>query len=199
MDLFANGPQANILPHGGIAIYHGSIFPSEESSRILGDLLTDIPWRHDEVVMFGKHITTARKVAWIADEGVAYAYSGKSRQPAAWTETLLELKTICENRTGAVYNSCLLNLYQDGSEGMGWHSDDERSLAPGSSIAALSLGAERKFSFKHRSTKETVSLILENGSLLDMRGTTQKHWLHQIPKSKRVTEPRISLTFRRMA
>ncbi len=198
MDLFGNDPESNLLPKDGTVIYHGSILPSGKSDEIFPNLLTNIPWRHDEVVMFGKHITTARKVAWVADEGVAYAYSGKSREPVAWTGTLLELKAICEEHTGAAYNSCLLNLYQDGSQGMGWHSDDERSIVPRSSIACLSFGAVRKFSFKHKQTKETVSLPLEDGSLLDMRGTTQEHWHHQLPKTKKVNMPRISLTFRRM-
>ena len=199
MDLFENDPLANLLPRDGAAIYHGSIFSADECGDFFQDLLKNIPWRHDEVVMFGKHIVTARKVAWVADEGVAYAYSGKSREPTAWTETLRELKTICEAHTASAYNSCLLNFYQNGSEGMGWHSDDESTLVPGSSIAAISLGAERKFSFKHRRTKQTVSQTLENGSLLDMRGDTQKNWLHQLPKTRRVNEPRISLTFRLMA
>ncbi len=148
--------------------------------------------------MFGKPVVTARKVAWVADEGVAYAYSGKTKQSTAWTDDLLSLKSICENLTGATYNSCLLNLYHDGTEGMGWHRDAEPSIVPQSSIACLSLGAVRKFSFKHKYTKETVSLMLENGSLLDMRGATQENWQHQLPKSKKITTPRISLTFREM-
>jgi len=198
MDLFENDPLANLLPKDGAAIYHGSIFSADECENIFQDLLKNIPWRHDEVVMFGKHIVTARKVAWVADEGMAYAYSGKSREPTAWTETLRELKSICEAHTASAYNSCLLNFYQNGSEGMGWHSDDERSIVPQSSIACLSLGAIRKFSFKHKHTKETVSLLLENGSLLNMRGAVQENWHHQLPKSKKVTRQRISLTFRRM-
>lgn len=198
MDLFGADPESNLLPHGGTVNYAGVIFSAEESARILEELLAEVPWRNDEVVMFGKHIVTARKIAWVADEGVAYAYSGKSRAPVAWTEGLRRLKDAAEERTGSVYNSCLLNLYHDGSEGMGWHCDDEHSIVPQSSIACLSFGAVRKFSFKHKRTKETVSLELENGSLLDMRGGTQENWHHQLPKTKKVSEPRISLTFRRM-
>jgi len=81
---------------------------------------------------------------------------------------------------------------------LGWHSDDEKSIVPGSSIASLSFGAGRKFSFRHKATRETVSIILENGSLLDMRGATQSHWHHQLPKTRKVAEPRVNLTFRRM-
>ena len=198
MSLFCPDLGTNLLPHGGIVHDHGRIFSTEESDRIFASLLRDIPWRHDEVVMFGKHIVTARKVAWVAEEGVAYAYSGKSREPIAWTDDLLKLRTACENLTESTYNSCLLNLYHNGTEGMGWHSDDEKSIVPKSSIACLSFGAARKFSFKHKRSKESVSLVLENGSLLDMHGETQDNWLHQLPKSLRVTAPRISLTFRKM-
>lgn len=198
MDLFGNDPTKNLLPGDGEVFYHGEILPPNESVFFFETLLTDIPWQHDETVMFGKRIVTARQVAWVADGGISYSYSGTTKLALPWDKTLLTLKKAAEEKTGATYNSCLLNLYKNGGEGMGWHSDDERSLTSGSSIAALSLGAERKFSFKHKQTKKSVSVILENGSLLDMRGTTQKNWHHQLPKSKRITDPRISLTFRRM-
>ncbi len=198
MDLFREKSTVNLLPHGGEAYYHGSVFAPAEADGILQKLLQEIPWRNDETVMFGKHFVTSRKVAWVADSGLSYTYSGTTKQALPWTETLLHLKSIAEAVTDAAYNSCLLNLYHSGGEGMGWHSDDESSLVPGSSIAALSFGAERKFSFKHKRTKETVSLLLENGGLLDMRGETQSHWLHQLPKTTKVSEARVSLTFRRM-
>ena len=199
MDLFNNDPGVNLLPEDGVVFYHGSVFSTDDSRSFFSELLKQIPWRHDEVVMFGKQIVTARKVAWVAEKGVAYAYSGKSRDPPTWTPLLLELKAKCESLTGSSYNSCLLNLYHDGGEGMGWHSDNERSIVTQSSIACLSFGAERKFSLKHKLSKDTVSIQLSDGSLLEMKGTTQENWLHQIPKSKKVTSPRISLTFREMA
>ena len=198
MDLFCGDPDANLLPFDGEAYYHGSMFSDDECVQILRSLMEDIPWAHDETVMFGKRIVTKRKVAWFADGGISYSYSGTVKCAHAWTELLLELKGKAESRTKAAYNSCLLNLYHHGEEGMGWHSDDEKSIAAGSSIASLSFGAERKFSFRHKVTKETVSLILENGSLLDMRGETQRHWQHQLPKTKKVSEPRVNLTFRRI-
>ena len=198
MDLFGADPDANLLPCDGEAYYHGAVFGVDECVRILSSLIADIPWSHDETVMFGKRIVTARKVAWFADGGTPYSYSGTMKRAHAWTELLLRLKREVEARTGAVYNSCLLNLYHHGGEGMGWHSDNEKTIVPGSSIASLSFGAERKFSFRHRVGKETVSLVLESGGLLDMRGETQANWLHQLPKSKKVSEPRVNLTFRRM-
>ncbi len=196
MDLFAPDPSANLLPSDGEVYYHGPALDPVEAERHLSLLLADTPWKSDEVMMFGKRIVTARKIAWYAETDRAYAYSGTVKEALPWTSQLLKLKHLVETRTGASYNSCLLNLYHDGTESMGWHSDDEKSLATGGSIASLSLGAARKFSFKHKSDKRTVSLILESGSLLEMKGGTQKHWHHQLPKSARVKEPRINLTFR---
>lgn len=199
MELFPADPAANLLPYDGTVNYHGPVFAPDEAERHLALLLCAIPWESDEAVMFGKRIVTKRKVAWFADGGRSYAYSGIEKRSHPWTEHLLSLKAVAEKMAGAHCNSCLLNLYRDGSEGMGWHSDDEKSLAEGAPIISLSFGAERKFSFKHKRTKETVSLILENGSLLVMKGMTQRHWLHQIPKSVKVSSPRVNLTFRKMA
>jgi alkylated DNA repair dioxygenase AlkB len=129
---------------------------------------------------------------------VPYAYSGALKTPLPWTGKLLELKEMVQSSSGRFFNSCLLNYYADGGEGMGWHSDDEKSLVSNAAIASLSLGAPRNFRFKHRRTGETVSVLLENGSLLLMEGETQTHWVHCLPKSKRILEPRINLTFRLM-
>jgi alkylated DNA repair dioxygenase AlkB len=109
---------------------------------------------------------------------------------------LLALKAIVESHTAETYNSCLLNLYHDGTEGMGWHSDDEKDLKKDGAIASFSLGADRKFAFKHKSDKQTLNVILEHGSILLMKGEVQSHWLHSLPKSTRVLKPRINLTFR---
>jgi alkylated DNA repair dioxygenase AlkB len=198
MELFRADPDVNLLPCDGEAHYHGSMFGDAECSRILRLLMDGIPWSHDETVVFGKRIVTARKVAWYADGGITYSYSGTVKRANEWTDLLLELKGLVGSRTGAEYNSCLLNLYHHGGEGMCWHSDDEKSIVARSSIASLSFGAERKFSFRNKESKETVSIMLGNGSLLDMRGDTQRHWQHQLPKTKKVSEPRVNLTFRRM-
>lgn len=198
MDLFPPDPRANLLPCDGIVTYHGPILGGAEARRYQDALMTTVPWKNDEVVMFGKPVVTARKVAWYGDPGMSYTYSGTTKQPLPWTRELLELKALAEARTGSVFNSCLLNLYHDGREGMGWHSDDEKSLVRNSCIASMSFGAERKFSFRHKQTKETVSVMLESGSLLVMAGETQAHWQHQLPKSAKVATPRINLTFRTM-
>ena len=148
--------------------------------------------------MFGKTIITKREVAWYGDAGLQYTYSGKTKKAIAWTNTLLTLKNIVEEKTSETFNSCLLNLYHNGSEGMGWHADNEKDLKKDAAIASLSLGAERKFSFKHKRSKQTISILLENGSLLLMKGHIQQHWLQQLPASKKISEPRINLTCRQI-
>ena len=198
MDLFGNDPTANLLPRDGTVNYFGPILSVAETKRYYETLLRDIPWKNDEAVIFGKHIVTARKVAWYGDSDFSYTYSGTTKQALAWTAELAALKAIVEELTNTVFNSCLLNLYHDGNEGMAWHSDDEKSLGKDSTIASISLGAEREFRLKHKRTDDKVSVLLESGSLLVMKDTTQTHWLHCIPKSKRITNPRINLTFRTM-
>lgn len=190
------GIDNNLLPYDGIAIYHRSIFSNKESDRILQELSGSIHWEHDEINMFGKRIITKRKVAWYGDQPFEYNYSNHARQALPWNALLLEIKQLIEKATNEQYNSCLLNLYQNGEEGMGWHADNEKELKENGAIASLSLGAERKFQFKHRTTKERIELQLENGALLVMKGDIQKRWLHQLPKSKKISAPRINLTFR---
>jgi len=187
-----------IINHDGIVNYYGKVIAEDDADAYLKTLLETIEWKNDEAIIFGRHIITKRKVAWYGDDGYSYKYSGTTKQALSWTPQLLELKKLTEKLTGESFNSCLLNLYHDGSEGMAWHSDDEKSLGKDSAIASLSFGAERKFSLKHRVSKETHSVLLENGSLLMMKGATQTNWLHSLPKSKKIVEPRVNLTFRRM-
>jgi alkylated DNA repair dioxygenase AlkB len=188
----------NILPYDGTIFYYGKMLTAENADNFLQDLLNTIEWKNDEAVFFGKHITTKRKVAWYGNRGYLYRYSNTEKIALPWTPSLLALKRMAEEVSGEVYNSCLLNLYHTGEEGMAWHSDDEKTLAPDSAIASISLGAERKFSFKHKTSKDTVSLLLEHGSLLVMKDATQTHWLHSLPKTKKIQVPRINLTFRQM-
>jgi alkylated DNA repair dioxygenase AlkB len=189
-------PTKNLLPHGGIVNYRGKVFSPTEAKRYLEILLHTIEWKNDEAIIFGKLIITKRKVAWYADQRFEYTYSNVTKHALPWTKELLELKRVTEEQTNEIYNSCLLNLYHDGSEGMAWHSDGETDLKKDGAIGSLSFGAERKFSFKNKQTKETVSVVLEHGSLLVMKGTTQTHWLHRLPPTKMKMGPRVNLTFR---
>ncbi|WP_407404304.1 alpha-ketoglutarate-dependent dioxygenase AlkB family protein [Chryseobacterium sp.] len=185
-----------ILPKDGEVNYYGKIFSLKESTSFYQYLLNQIPWENDESMIFGKLIITKRKVAWFGDENFEYTYSKRSKYALSWTQGLLELKNRCEEKIGETFNSCLLNLYHDGSEGMAYHSDDEKDLKKYGAIASLTFGAERKFLFKHKSTKEKVEILLENGSLLVMKGATQENWVHRLPPTTKSKAPRINLTFR---
>lgn len=198
MDLFSQEltTPINILPQDGIVHYYGEVIEQLDAQRSFEQLFSQLPWQSDQAVIMGKLISTKRKVAWFGDEPFQYTYSQVTKQALPWTEDLLVLKALVEEKTGEHYNSCLANLYHNGEEGMAWHSDGEKDLKKEGAIASLSLGAERKFSFKHKENKQLVSLTLKQGSLLVMKGITQQCWLHRLPPSKKVTEPRINLTFR---
>ena len=188
--------EINLLPKDGTVNYYGKILDQKQSDKFYQTLFETIEWKNDEAVIFGKKILTKRKVAWYGDENFEYTYSNSTKKAIPWTKELLQLKKMTEEKTGEKFNSCLLNLYHDGSEGMAYHSDGEKDLKKDGAIASLSLGAERKFSFKHKETKEKVELILEHGSLLVMKDETQSFWLHRLPPTKKVFTPRINLTFR---
>ncbi len=198
MDLFSNemDHNHNWLPKDGTVNYYGTIMDFEEANTYYQQLMDTIAWENDVAVIFGKRIVTKRKVAWYADQPFDYTYSNNTKKALPWTKELLELKRRSEKLTGETFNSCLLNLYHSGEEGMAWHSDAEKELKKNGAIASLSFGAERKFAFKHKQTQEKVGLVLEHGSLLVMKGTTQTHWLHRLPPTKLIKAPRVNLTFR---
>ncbi|WP_458720374.1 alpha-ketoglutarate-dependent dioxygenase AlkB family protein [Candidatus Nitrosocosmicus sp. R] len=185
-----------VLNKDGEANYYGKVMTTSEANTYYNLLLKNINWKNDEALYHGRHIVTKRKVAWYGDQGFLYTYSNTTKQALPWTNELIDLKRKTELITNSQLNSCLLNLYHDGNKGMTWHSDDEKSLGKNTVVASLSFGAERKFSFKHRRTRQTISLLLENGSLLVMRGNTQSNWLHSLPLSSKINHPRINLTFR---
>jgi alkylated DNA repair dioxygenase AlkB len=186
----------NWLPQDGTVNYYGKLFSQKEADIYLDKLLTTIDWRNDEAILFGKKITTKRKVAWYGEKPFEYTYSNTTKYALPWTKEVLELKKIVEKETGETFNSCLLNLYHNGEEGMSWHSDGETDLKKDGAIGSLSFGAERKFAFKHKQTGKKTALVLEHGSLLMMKDKTQTHWLHRLPPTKRITKPRVNLTFR---
>lgn len=198
MDLFNNEPDAtmNLLPSDGEVYYYGRVFSVSDARHYLDTLLHDIEWKNDTAIMMGKLLTTKRKVAWYGDRDFEYSYSNTTKKALPWTPDLLALKAITEERTGETFNSCLLNLYHTGEEGMAWHSDGETDLKKNGAIGSLSFGAERRFLFKHKQSKLVVPVVLEHGSLLVMKGTTQTHWLHRLPPTTKVNRPRVNLTFR---
>jgi len=198
MKLFENiiDKTKNWLPHDGTVNYYGKLFNQEEADYYLEKLLNTIEWRNDQAVLFGKKYITKRKVAWYGEKPFEYTYSNTTKYALPWTKELLRLKSIIETASGETFNSCLLNLYHNGEEGMAWHSDGEPDLQKNGAIGSLTFGAERKFAFKHKQTNEKVALVLEHGSLLVMKDTTQTHWLHRLPPTKKITTSRVNLTFR---
>jgi alkylated DNA repair dioxygenase AlkB len=198
MDLFDNikNEPIAILPKDGEVNYYGKVINTKLADNYFQRLLNDIAWKNDEAVIFGKHLLTKRKAAWHGNHPFKYSYSNTTKTALPWTKELLAIKSIIEQETGETFNACLLNLYHNGSEGMAWHSDGEVDLKKNGAIASLSFGAERKFSFKHKESKETVSLTLQHGSLLMMKGITQTYWLHRLPPTTKTDQARINLTFR---
>lgn len=198
MDLFSQieDKPTNLLHKNGTVNYYGILMSSSDANNFLLLLLKQIEWKNDEAIIFGRRIITKRKVAWYGEKPFEYRYSNTTKTALPWTNELLVLKARVEKEAGESFNSCLLNLYHNGSEGMAWHSDGETELKNNGAIASLSFGAERKFCFKHKKTKETTSLILQHGSLLVMKGETQTYWLHRLPPTKKTDQPRVNLTFR---
>ena len=201
-DLFAPAPTDNLLPYDGKVNDLGVVI--DYPSPLYYALLTTLPWQPDIVTLFGKTHVTTRQIVWMGDSDASYQYSGHTRQAIAWTDSVFHVKHHIEQQLlkigiNAEFNSCLLNYYPSGDDGMGYHADDEKELGHQPVIASLSLGATRKFVFKHKKTQDKVELYLESGQLIVMHGATQQYWKHSITKTKTVDEGRISLTFRQMA
>lgn len=196
-----NGPfgaSVELLPYDGSAVLYAVFLGASEADICIDALAESVPWESTRIPMFGREVTEPRLSAWIADPGVTYRYSGRDRHVHPWSGHLADVRRRVEEATGTSFNGVLANLYRNGHDHMGWHADNERSLGATPTIASVSLGAERRFDFRHRETGETVSTVLPHGSLLVMSGSTQRCWKHRIPKMSRVDEPRINLTFRHL-
>ena len=185
-----------VLEDDGLVEYHSNFLSKAKADDYFNTFKHEIDWQADKLIIFGKHITTKRKVAWHGDEDYEYVYSKNKKVAKPWTETLKAIKEHLEVFSDEQFNSCLLNYYHDGSEGMGWHSDNEVMMKKNAAIASISLGATRKFNFRHNVSNETKSVFLESGSLIMMKGDVQTYWKHNLPVSKKVLAPRINLTFR---
>lgn len=184
------------LPDADIILYP-SLLNEPERDHLLTELTQTINWRQDSITIYGRSLPQPRLTAWYGDPGKSYTYSGITMQPAIWTPTLLELKAKVDVLAGIVFNSVLLNLYRNGNDSMGWHSDDEPELGANPVIGSLSLGGTRRFMLRHRFQRGLKhELELKSGSFLLMQGTTQHYWQHQVPKTRRPVLPRINLTFR---
>lgn len=195
--LLASGEE--LLPSGGSAILTRGFLGPVEAESAFDRLLGEISWEDHDVVVFGKVHREPRRSSWMAVDGTPYPYAGRVRAASPFTPLVAELGERCSVAVGERFDSVLANLYRDGRDGMGWHSDDEALHGREPTIASLSLGASRRFALRHRRTRETVRVDLEPGSLLVMSGRCQEEWVHSIPKTARPVGPRINLTFRRLA
>ena len=184
------------LPDGELDYIPGFI-PAAEADRLWAELLDRIDWQEKTITLFGRPVRSPRLSAWYGDAGARYRYSGLTLEPLPWLEPLNALRVQIETNLGQAFNSVLANLYRDGNDSMGWHSDNEPELGPQPLIASLSFGAERRFLLRHRrKSVAPVSMNLEHGSLLVMQGDTQHYWRHSIPKTRLPVGARINLTFR---
>ncbi len=185
MSIFLSAPEVALHEH---------FLSAEEAQHFFDALRQGLDWRQDEMRLGAKRIPLPRLTTWYGDPGASYTYSGIRHEPLPWTPELLELKSRIEAVSGSPFNSVLANLYRSGSDSMGWHSDDEREIAP--TIASLSLGAARTFQLRRKAPpNDTVTMRLTGGSLLLMQGDCQRHWQHRVPKEPAAGE-RINLTFR---
>lgn len=186
-----------VLPDADVTLYEG-FFDGERSDRFFAQLLAETDWRQETAHLFNKQIPLPRLTAWYGDAGKSYTYSGIEMQPEMWTATLLEIKAAVAAIAQVRFNSVLLNLYRNGQDGVGWHSDAEPVLGQNPVIASVSLGETRRFSLKHKFHRDLnpVHLDLTHGSMLLMKGATQHNWVHQVPKTTKPSAQRINLTFR---
>lgn len=177
--------------------YRADWVDSDTADAWLQELILATPWTQPEIRLYGRQVAVPRLVAWYGDSQAAYRYSGLQHEPLAWTPLLQGVRQRLERETGHRFNGVLLNLYRDGGDAMGWHSDDEVELGRNPVVASLSLGAERRFDLRRKgSGRIQHSLLLGHGSLLVMSGATQHHWQHQIARTSKVSQPRLNLTFR---
>lgn len=194
--LFQSEPIVLNLPDAEI-IYYPHFFDKQQADLIFTQLKNETPWQQDEITLFGKTYPQPRLTALYGNDGKPYSYSNITMQPHPWNLFLQKIKLYVENVLETNFTSVLLNYYRDGKDSNGWHADNEKELGINPIIASISFGAERVFQLKHNSIPNLKqNILLEHGSLLIMKGTTQHFWKHQIPKTSKPIGPRINLTFR---
>lgn len=191
------GDHVNLLPIPGEALFLPAFYTEEESDEYFEELLKGVSWKQEPITIFGKTVLQPRFTAFYGDTGVSYSYSGITMNASPWTAVLEKIKTKIEQKYDAKFNACLLNYYRDGTDSMGWHRDNEKNLGKYPLIASVSFGAHRIFQFRRYVEKiPIISVDLSHGSVLIMKGETQHYWEHRLPKTVKVSEPRINLTFR---
>jgi alkylated DNA repair dioxygenase AlkB len=188
----------NLIPFDGELYLIEQFYRLPESDQLFASFDTGLAWQEEAIFIFGKWVKVPRLMCWYGDPDAYYQYSGVNHQPRSWTTELQSVKAKVEQQCRCTFNSVLANLYRDGRDSMGCHADDEKELGLNPVIASLSLGDERLFKLHHKKRKETLDIILGHGDLLVMAGSLQHHWLHSVPKTKKIKAPRINLTFRKI-
>ena len=199
--LFRTQPTLERVPLQDAEIYYLRELPLAQTAEgLMTQLIDEVPWRAENIVVWGKTFLQPRLTAWYGDNGANYSYSGIHLDPLPWTHTLIDIKNRVETLAGIDFNSVLLNYYRDHRDSMGLHSDEEPELGRRPVIASVSLGEERTFVLKHKTRRDlrSVRLKLASGSLLLMKGETQHYWKHGIEKETRPCGPRVNLNFRRI-
>nr|WP_067298615.1 alpha-ketoglutarate-dependent dioxygenase AlkB [Marinobacterium profundum] len=184
-------------PGADLVLLRGFV-DTQQSAQLLSCLTQEIDWRQDRIRLFGREHPIPRLQQFQGEPGLHYRYSGLLLETGPWHPLIEQLRRRISALEPADFNCVLLNLYRDGNDSMGWHSDDEPELGPNPVIASLSLGQPRRFLLRHRQHPQQpkIELMLDNGSLLLMRASTQHHWQHALPRTRRTCEPRLNLTFR---
>ena len=198
LDLFSEpkDPRKPTLLRNGEYIYIPNFYKQEVADGLFTSLKSTIAWKQESMNMYGKEVKFPRLTAWYGDDDKSYSFSGVKLEPLPWTKELLQIKYDIQPLCETSFNSVLLNLYRDGNDSISWHTDAEKELGKSPIIASVNFGAERVFQLKHMHTQEKIEILLQHGSLLVMMGELQHYWKHQVPKSKKITQPRINLTFR---
>jgi len=197
MQQFSSNTEENLLPCNGEALFYPGFFSPSESDHYLIRMQEEIEWKQETIKLYGKELLQPRLTAFCGDTGKKYSYSGITMRPRKWTDSLLEIKRRIEMVAGVQFTSALLNFYRDGKDSMGWHRDNEKELGVNPVIGSVSFGATRTFQFRNYKEKKVAgSIELTHGSLLLMKGETQRHWEHQLPKMNKEIGKRINITFR---
>jgi alkylated DNA repair dioxygenase AlkB len=197
-ELLFSAPARRDLGEGCWLEHHPG-FAARDEAALLDRLQRELPWVQELYVRGERWVPAPRLTSFHADPGCGYVYSGIEYRPQPWTDPLAELRARLRAQFGVDWNSVLVNLYRDGRDSVGWHADDEPELGPTRddvAIASLSFGAARRFVLKHRKDGRRLGYELGGGDLLLMRGRTQRHWLHALPKTQKPVALRINLTFR---
>lgn len=182
----------------GWLVWDPDFLTSDESDSLMEYFLNNLNWQGGEIKLFGKKHEIPRRQVMFADDGFHYSYSGKQLKINPWDLKVYSIKKRIEDEFGVEFNACLANLYRDGQDSNGWHADNEKELGENPIIASVSFGITRKFQLKHITSNERKTIELSHGSLLIMGGEMQHHWKHQVPKTKKVNQARVNLTFRKI-